>query len=206
MPEAITSVLDISIHAPTRGATDRKSAKEHDENISIHAPTRGATRSRNHRLSRCLDLNTSYHQGSDGVFGVLCLSDTYFNPRSHKGSDGILAVFIDMDMVFQSTLPQGERRKGRPSDHGIREISIHAPTRGATPALIPLVRMSQPFQSTLPQGERQPYTPVIRTARYFNPRSHKGSDALQLDPRSHHGISIHAPTRGATLTRKSVKS
>ena len=34
--------------------------------------------------------------------------------------------------------------------------------------------------------------------RYFNPRSHKGSD-----PESHHfrkldGISIHAPTRGAT--------
>ena len=68
MPEAITSVLDISIHAPTRGATDRKSAKEHDENISIHAPTRGATRSRNHSLNSFLDFNPRSHKGSDSNF------------------------------------------------------------------------------------------------------------------------------------------
>ncbi len=33
----------ISIHAPTRGATIKQIIKDDDANISIHAPTRGAT-------------------------------------------------------------------------------------------------------------------------------------------------------------------
>ena len=33
----------ISIHAPTRGATDKLIAKGVPDKISIHAPTRGAT-------------------------------------------------------------------------------------------------------------------------------------------------------------------
>ena len=35
--------LKISIHAPTRGATENEIAKNNGEEISIHAPTRGAT-------------------------------------------------------------------------------------------------------------------------------------------------------------------
>ena len=34
---------DISIHAPTRGATSRRSSTTYELGISIHAPTRGAT-------------------------------------------------------------------------------------------------------------------------------------------------------------------
>ena len=37
--------LGISIHAPTRGATDNWTYKFSDTSISIHAPTRGATQS-----------------------------------------------------------------------------------------------------------------------------------------------------------------
>ena len=37
-------VLDISIHAPTRGATKSKGDKKTGYAISIHAPTRGATK------------------------------------------------------------------------------------------------------------------------------------------------------------------
>ena len=32
-----------------------------------------------------------------------------FNPRSRKGSDKDILLWIDMDIAFQSTLPQGER-------------------------------------------------------------------------------------------------
>ena len=57
------------------------------------------------------------------------------------------------------------------------DISIHAPTRGATR-----------FYAT--------YFLVIRD---FNPRSHEGSDAEAKRATDTEVISIHAPTRGATL-------
>ena len=101
-------------------------------------------------------------------------------------------------------------------------ISIHAPTRGATGLLI-LFELPQQFQSTLPQGERlfqivrfagrwiiSIHAPTrgatrntcssLESSAYFNPRSHKGSDARSASLTNIYPISIHAPTRGATLT------
>ena len=56
---------DISIHAPTRGATYISKKVGYGIAISIHAPTRGAT----YRLARHLRYTGN------------------FNPRSHEGSD-----------------------------------------------------------------------------------------------------------------------
>ena len=56
------------------------------------------------------------------------------------------------------------------------EISIHAPTRGATIA----GRMQRP------------------NGKDFNPRSHEGSDPDTSNMSDKEKISIHAPTRGAT--------
>ena len=78
------------------------------------------------------------------------------------------------------------------------------------------------FQSTLPRGERRFFSSSTVPSCNFNPRSHEGSDQKEsevshdgeyFNPRSHEGsdletrdvtsvscISIHAPTRGATLT------
>ena len=77
-------------------------------------------------------------------------------------------------------------------------ISIHAPTRGAT-LLHTQHQLSEIFQSTLPQGERrfEPYR--VRLGIYFNPRSHKGSDEKAQKLIQKLIISIHAPTRGATV-------
>ncbi len=55
----------ISIHAPTRGATDINLSGIVATEISIHAPTRGAT--------SCADKHSA--------------CSFYFNPRSHEGSD-----------------------------------------------------------------------------------------------------------------------
>ena len=35
--------MDVSIHAPTRGATLQKFQQHQHQHVSIHAPTRGAT-------------------------------------------------------------------------------------------------------------------------------------------------------------------
>ena len=59
----------------------------------------------------------------------------------------------------------------------INGISIHAPTRGAT-----IVKAGGA------DGKK-----------YFNPRSHEGSDSIALLLPLQYLISIHAPTRGATF-------
>ena len=102
----------------------------------------------------------------------------------------------------------------------MRIISIHAPTRGATFQFC-FCFISCWFQSTLPREERQSFGKIKWQKIYFNPRSHERSDKnlftppsinLYFNPRSHErsdikasatepnfSISIHAPTRGATI-------
>ena len=108
----------------------------------------------------------------------------YFNPRSREGSD---------KLVFAVTNPSN--------------ISIHAPAKGAT---------------AVPIGK-------IIVCIYFNPRSREGSDIVSslsrtlicdFNPRSREGsddffrkycnftpeISIHAPAKGATMTKDDAKA
>ncbi len=79
--------------------------------------------------------------------------------------------------VFQSTLPRGERLLTSAKRYRIFV-----------------------FQSTLPRGER-PYNMAlpVHTAD-FNPRSHEGSDNIVDNVDRAVNISIHAPTRGATIS------
>ena len=125
-------LFSISIHAPTRGATGRSDNLQLSKLISIHAPTRGATSDHVGCIIAVNDFNPRSHAGSDGRCYTEVGKYKYFNPRSHAGSDLVLLL---------------------PFFH--LEISIHAPTRGAT---IPLLNSSKNIMN-------------------FNPRSHAGSDA-----------------------------
>ena len=60
-------------------------------------------------------------------------------------------------------------------------------------------RMSK-FQSTLPRGERPARKGENALFSGFNPRSHAGSDALLQAFFRIGRVSIHAPTRGATIS------
>ena len=101
------------------------------------------------------------------------------------------------------------------------DISIHTPTRGTTAGTGTATNLAE-FQSTFPREER-PYYTIVRiqvlqfqstlpreerpfptdfvTAfmPYFNPRSHERSDFTGDYTFEVTLISIHAPTRGATL-------
>ena len=97
---------------------------------------------------------------------------------------------------FQSTLPRGERLKQREELIKAENISIHAPTRGATLCFFVMDFVSVRFQSTLPRGERHRGDRAVNRRHYFNPRSHAGSDAsapgrrprlANFNPRSHAG-------------------
>ena len=80
-------------------------------------------------------------------------------------------------------------------------ISIHAPTRGATPLsmcflLFAIISIHAPtrgatqigfidtgyfrFQSTLPRGERPASKSTVNAITDFNPRSHEGSDRFPI--------------------------
>ena len=146
--------------------------------ISIRAPTRGAT-CISHRDSAVHIISIrAPTRGATVYGGVVCI--TY---------------------IFQSALPRGERHPVLAGCVALLGISIRAPTRGAT---------SSPCWVRCPPG-------------HFNPRSHEGSDDLPLlyklidelfqsalprgerlslhqNVRICQGISIRAPTRGATLT------
>ena len=124
---------EISIHAPTRGATDagklpgRRDAdfnpRSHEgsdvaaitalviiEIISIHAPTRGATDpSPRIRMTHPISIHAPT-----------------------RGATTIRRWHLCTKYLFQSTLPRGERHRPVLLSGGIYMISIHAPTRGAT--------------------------------------------------------------------------
>ncbi len=141
--------------------------------VSIHAPTEGATRNEiAQRVSAEFQSTLPRRERR-----LLCQAQKAvrrFNPRSHGGSDGDLKAFK------RST-----------------KVSIHAPTEGATAALILFLETLQ-FQSTLPRRERQHRQGHENLNLCFNPRSHGGSDIDRLPCRGRRPVSIHAPTEGAT--------
>ena len=146
--------------------------------ISIHAPVKGATR-RSHRTRR--------HR-------------LHFNPRTREGCD--YAVYYAGRCIFP--------------------ISIHAPVKGATPA----VGLEDTYTAISIHAPVKGATTTCRNtafpARYFNPRTREGCDfsktaavmgqVINFNPRTRegcdmrvlyssaefHGISIHAPVKGAT--------
>ena len=126
------ATANISIHAPTRGATVVFSADAPDYSISIHAPTRGATVARVYSGVQPYYFNPRSHEGSDYRFLKGSRSGYYFNPRSHEGSDDRVQCILCAITQFQSTLPRGERQCRLKYEIEQAEISIHAPTRGAT--------------------------------------------------------------------------
>ena len=168
-------LVKISIHAPTRGATDRLLYLSEVRHISIHAPTRGATltprkRSRRNTISihaptRGATCFMGYHfliqtfqstlpRGERLLSAQAAIKQQVFQSTLPRGERQLLANSETLIEQFQSTLPRGERRVPDRQRQFTFSISIHAPTRGATQRL------------------RVPRYPV----QYFNPRSHEGSD------------------------------
>ena len=169
--------LKVSTHAPAWGATEDNPALRDVLNVSTHAPAWGATSNTN---------NGSRLANS-------------FNPRSRMGSDLQKAGLSPSMMMFQPTLPHGERprwltcpaltlgfnpRSRMGSDAAqlnqasIRlAVSTHAPAWGATGQIFG-TKKTKVFQPTLPHGERH-HSPVQQALR--------------------RSVSTHAPAWGATM-------
>ena len=143
--------------------------------VSIHAPTRGATPDHD-KLPDHIKFQSTHPHGVR---------------QARK-------VTIQQAIRFQSTHPHGVRHRKAIKAHGARW-----------------------FQSTHPHGVRLSLPAITIRKCGFNPRTHTGCDErylqhtarqLGFNPRTHTGcdmiaathsltitVSIHAPTRGATL-------
>ena len=99
--------------------------------VSIHAPARGATTP---------PMPEPNH--------LIC-----FNPRAHTGRDFKIVINKTSRNMFQSTRPHGARHLENENAYPKFQVSIHAPTRGATSPRF--TRHGRPsFQSTRPHGAR----------------------------------------------------
>ncbi|SMP64743.1 hypothetical protein SAMN06296020_1125 [Anoxynatronum buryatiense] len=109
--------------------------------------------------------------------------DLSFNPRSRTGSDDRRTPTIEKIILFQSTLPHGERR-----------LSIRLPSAPRW------------FQSTLPHGERrQGNIKLIEGADVSIHAPARGATSAYVLFLWNGCVSIHAPARGATCTYQRVR-
>ena len=146
------------------------------------------------RFIELLNFNPRSHERSDGHRGKQRTCIRYFNPRSHERSDRADRGHQKDDGHFN---PRSHERSDWYTQAGTvkaTEISIHAPTRGATLGLEIFNSDGSIFQSTLPREERPIQRLPSWPERYFNPRSHERSDSsfcfshcliVNFNPRSH---------------------
>ena len=80
--------MGVSIHAPTRGATQESLKQSKHFEVSIHAPTRGATYVAYFPVVNL--FRVSIHAPTRGatinIAALLSMHDS-FNPRTHTGCD-----------------------------------------------------------------------------------------------------------------------
>ena len=176
------------------GATKRCERRKRKATVSIHAPTRA--RLPRHRTRRRFAGFTT-PRGRDSL-------------TSSPGSSRPL----------QFTRPRGARL-GAPPGPCRAKVSIHAPTRGATRPIAPCSPRSSSFNSRAHAGRDNPRRGATPRRCRFNSRAHAGRDTCcagsasscwRFNSRAHAGrdctaditrlrgrVSIHAPTRGATV-------
>ena len=208
----------VSIHAPTQGATEAVGRHLVGGDVSIHAPTQGATRALRgtaiwfrfqsthpHRVRlRCVRVHhrfrmfqsTHPHRVRLGAFECTIVF-ACFNPRTHTGCDFITidAVF-DIDVSIHAPTQGATEAVGRHLVGG--DVSIHAPTQGATAHLFTLPRGDKVSIHAPTQGATTNKCTNVCLCVCFNPRTHTGCDLCLFVALCGLIVSIHAPTQGAT--------
>ena len=121
--------------------------------ISIHAPTRGATQGVIDLHSGLYDFNPRSHERSDKEHGVIEADQENFNPRSHERSDAHSQRVSVTRSKFQSTLPREERRTDKGPWLCVTEFQSTLPREERRTDKGPWLCVTE-FQSTLPREER----------------------------------------------------
>ena len=165
----------ISIHAPTRGATNGFMGVFYPKIISIHAPTRGATKLSN-ILQNSILFQSTLPRGERLAFVVPQDAQSIISIHAPTRGATTTSVNGKLSGLFQSTLPRGERQQNYSVVDSSSLFQSTLP-RGERLCKNPLFTVTLVFQSTLPRGERLTTQMQISSNKHdFNPRSHEGSD------------------------------
>ena len=144
----------VSIHAPTRGATLFSVLMVPPPYIvSIHAPTRGATLPQSQRKNCTLFQSTHPHGVRPVSEQVNVGSSKFQSTHPH----GVRPTFCSVHLPAILVSIHAPTRGATPVKfvlHGFLLVSIHAPTRGATPRYH-CYSPGKSFQSTHPHGVRR---------------------------------------------------
>ena len=174
-----STVTEVSIHAPTWGATSPRCRRRCCRCVSIHAPTWGATSPAT--ISDVLtEFQSTRPRGARHKSSIFLVHGFQFQSTRPRGArPWRLSSYPCSWRLFQSTRPRGARLsvsillirsssfnprahvgrdKGQLYGINTLKVSIHAPTWGATLSAIG--------------------TPL--THRRFNPRAHVGRDLIDL--------------------------
>ena len=143
-------------------------------------------------------FNSRSRMGSDCRGAVSLIPFCGFNSRSRMGSDWYIPDATLLDLLFQFTLPHGERHLRNNNGAGGREVSIHAPAWGATFGGGGCDTARRSFNSRSRMGSDTHRAVRNAPASCFNSRSRVGSDRVRACSPLSAGVSIHAPAWGAT--------
>ncbi len=155
-------------------------------------------------IKNTINFNPRSHEGSDCIGSCICVPYGHFNPRSHEGSDNRLSLGAQEIADFNPRSHEGSDYSQDSNPLQPQEISIHAPTKGATGLERCMDRIIYNFNPRSHEGSDISSYPPMLNSQHFNPRSHEGSDGYLYQPGNVPLISIHAPTKGATY--KNVRS
>ena len=121
-----------------------------------------------------------------------------FNPRAHVGRDLTKEYLSSSIKKFQSTRPRGARHVVVLRDTYSVLFQSTRP-RGARLLFYPDVQLFKKFQSTRPRGARHNGFNKYEPSFQFQSTRPRGARQSLPDVPSQRGVSIHAPTWGATL-------
>ena len=113
--------------------------------ISIHAPTRGATDTPYSFSAPFTNFNPRSHERSDNDIAAIKNMESISIHAPTRGATNNNGIVDNAELVFQSTLPREERLGLLLTIPCLVTISIHAPTRGATVYFVPSVCLSANF-------------------------------------------------------------
>jgi len=160
--------------------------------VSIHAPTQGATRCNrgNRRCNR--GFNPRAHAGRDLYAQYGSCGYVGFNPRAHAGRDRLQPQETQPNAVSIHAPTQGATQAlGCIKDNIF--VSIHAPTQGATWMLRHSDCVIVRFNPRAHAGRDLSRCHAFQSMSRFNPRAHAGRDEpLQAMVRCHFGFNPRA--------------
>ena len=135
---------------------------------------------------------------------ALCLRTRHrFNSRAHEGRDAIRLNAAGLRVVSIHAPTRGAT-KMKISYIKLAIVSIHAPTRGATAGGLLLHPRANRFNSRAHEGRDGDRDRLGQGGLCFNSRAHEGRDTYHQKLTGEIAVSIHAPTRGATGGRRRV--